>query len=58
MLFSSVTFLYAFLPLTLLCYFLAPKGLRNAVLLVASLVFYAFFSKYLVKGLTAGALKG
>ena len=42
MLFSSVTFLYAFLPLTLLCYFLAPKGLRNAVLLVASLVFYAF----------------
>ena len=42
MLFSSVTFLYAFLPLTLLCYFLAPRGLRNAVLLVASLVFYAF----------------
>lgn len=42
MLFSSVTFLYAFLPLALLCYFLAPKGLRNAVLLASSLVFYAF----------------
>lgn len=42
MLFSSLTFLYAFLPLTLLCYFLVPKGLRNAVLLAASLVFYAF----------------
>ncbi len=42
MLFSSVTFLYAFLPLTLLAYFLAPKRLRNAVLLLASLIFYAF----------------
>lgn len=42
MLFSSVTFLYAFLPLTLLCYYLAPKKLRNAVLLLASLIFYAF----------------
>lgn len=42
MLFSSVTFLYAFLPLTLLVYFLAPAFLRNGVLLAASLVFYAF----------------
>ncbi len=42
MLFSSVTFLYAFLPLTLLVYFIAPRGLRNAVLLAASLIFYAF----------------
>lgn len=42
MLFSSVTFLYAFLPLTLLCYFLAPRRARNGVLLAASLIFYAF----------------
>ncbi len=42
MLFSSVTFLYAFLPLTLAVYFLVPRRARNAVLLFASLVFYAF----------------
>lgn len=42
MLFSSITFLYAFLPLTLLAYFLAPKRWRNGVLLLASLIFYFF----------------
>ncbi len=42
MLFSSVTFLYAFLPLTLLVYFLVPRKLKNAVLLLASLFFYYF----------------
>ena len=42
MLFSSLTFLYYFLPAVLLCYFLAPKGWRNAVLLVFSLIFYAW----------------
>ncbi len=42
MLFSSITFLYAFLPLTLAAYFLAPKRWRNGVLLAASLFFYFF----------------
>ncbi len=42
MLFSSVTFLYAFLPITLVLYFAAPKKFKNAVLLVASLFFYYF----------------
>ena len=42
MVFSSATFLYAFLPITLILYFIAPKRLRNAVLMVASIVFYAF----------------
>jgi len=42
MLFSSVPFLYYFLPAVILCYFLAPKGLKNTVLLVFSLVFYAW----------------
>ena len=42
MLFSSLTFLYYFLPAVLLCYFLAPKGWRNAVLLAFSLLFYAW----------------
>ena len=42
MLFSSVPFLYYFLPVVLLCYFLSPKALKNTVLLVFSLVFYAW----------------
>ncbi len=43
MVFSSVTFLYYFLPLFLACYFIMPgTRLRNVVLLVFSLVFYAW----------------
>ena len=42
MLFSSIPFLYYFLPIVMLCYFLVPKGLKNTVLLVFSLVFYAW----------------
>lgn len=42
MLFSSVTFLYAFLPIVLVLYFAAPKKMKNAVLLIASLFFYFF----------------
>ncbi|MDD6492088.1 MAG: MBOAT family protein [Firmicutes bacterium] len=42
MLFSSIPFLYYFLPGALLLYFLAPHKLKNTVLLLASLVFYAF----------------
>ena len=42
MLFSSLEFLYLFLPLTLLLYFCSPRPWRNAVLLFVSLVFYAF----------------
>ena len=43
MVFSSVTFLYYFLPAFLVCYFAAP-GLRarNLVLLAFSLVFYSW----------------
>ena len=42
MLFSSVTFLFYFLPAVILLYFLAPKKLKNAVLLAFSLFFYAW----------------
>ena len=42
MLFSSIPFLYYFLPLVMLCYFIVPKGLKNTVLLMFSLVFYAW----------------
>ena len=41
MLFSSITFLYFFLPVTLILYYLVPWKLKNHVLLVASLIFYA-----------------
>ncbi len=42
MLFSSITFLYYFLPAVLVLYLIAPKGLKNVVLLISSLVFYAW----------------
>mgnify|MGYP003187599856 CR=1 FL=1 len=42
MLFSSVPFLFYFLPAALLIYFAAPRQLKNAVLLLASLFFYAW----------------
>ena len=42
MLFSSIPFLYYFLPAVLILYFLVPKKLKNTVLLLFSLVFYAW----------------
>ncbi len=49
MLFSSIPFLFYFLPAVLAVYFLVPKKLKNAVLLVFSLVFYAWGEpKYVV----------
>ena len=42
MLFSSAAFLYSFLPLTIAVYFLMPRRLKNAVLLLMSLIFYAW----------------
>lgn len=42
MLFSSIPFLYYFLPIVLLLYYIAPKALKNSVLLISSLVFYAW----------------
>ena len=42
MLFSSVPFLYYFLPIVLIAYYLVPKSTKNMVLLLASLVFYGW----------------
>ena len=42
MIFSSIFFLFVFLPITLLLYFLVPWKLKNAVLLIVSLIFYAW----------------
>ena len=40
MVFSSIPFLYFFLPTVLLCYVIAPRKIKNLVLLVFSLFFY------------------
>jgi alginate O-acetyltransferase complex protein AlgI len=42
MVFSSPIFVFLFLPLVLFGYFVAPPRLRNLILLVASIVFYAW----------------
>ncbi len=42
MVFSSIPFLYYFLPAVMLLYFAVPKALKNTVLLVFSLAFYAW----------------
>jgi alginate O-acetyltransferase complex protein AlgI len=42
MVFSSIVFLFAFLPIVLAAYFIVPKKLKNAVLFIVSLFFYAW----------------
>ena len=42
MLFSSITFLYYFLPLMALAYFIVPKPLKNSILLLGSMLFYGW----------------
>ena len=42
MLFTSISFLYYFLPIVIALYFILPKKARNVVLFIASLVFYYY----------------
>lgn len=42
MLFSSTVFLFYFLPIVLGLYFISPRPIKNTILLVASLFFYAW----------------
>ena len=42
MLFSSISFLYYFLPLVLIIYFITPKGYKNFILFLASMFFYFY----------------
>lgn len=42
MVFSSITFLYFFLPAVLLIYYISPKKIKNIVLLLSGLFFYAW----------------
>lgn len=42
MLFSSMTFIFVFLPVVMAVYLLSKKEIRNYVLLIASIIFYAW----------------
>lgn len=62
MLFSSITFLYFFLPCVVIIYFSVPKKIKNSVLLFSSLFFYGwgepryliFLSAAIIQGYTFG----
>ena len=49
MVFSSITFLFYFLPIVLGIYYIVPNKMKNIVLLLASLFFYAYGEpKYII----------
>ena len=49
MIFSSITFLFYFLPVVLILYFVVPQRFRNFVLMMLSLLFYGWGEpKYLI----------
>ena len=62
MLFSSIPFLYYFLPCVLVLYFLVPRCLKNAVLVLSSLVFYGWgepiYVVLMVVSITVGYISG
>ena len=62
MLFSSIPFLYTFLPCVLILYFLVPGWLKNTVLLLSSLFFYAWgeprFMVFMVIAIVQGYVFG
>ena len=42
MVFSSITFLFYFLPIVLALYYIVPKKFKNIILLIASILFYFY----------------
>ena len=42
MVFSSITFLFFFLPILVILYYIAPKKLKNLVMIIGSFAFYAW----------------
>lgn len=42
MVFSSLIFIFVFLPLVLAVYYISPRKIRNLVFFIASLIFYAW----------------
>ncbi|MDD4680051.1 MAG: MBOAT family protein [Clostridia bacterium] len=62
MVFSSISFLYYFLPIVLAAYFLVPFQYKNMVLLFSSLFFYFYgepvYSILMILSCTSGCLHG
>ena len=62
MLFSSIPFLFYFLPCVVILYFAVPKCLKNSVLLLASLFFYGWgerkFLFFMLASITQGYIFG
>ena len=42
MLFTSISFIYYFLPIVIAIYFITPKKMRNLILFIASMIFYFY----------------
>lgn len=42
MLFSSISFIYYFLPIVIITYFIVPKKIKNFVLFISSMIFYFY----------------
>ena len=62
MLFSSISFLYFFIPAIILLYFAVPSKLKNTVLLIFSLFFYAWggvkYALFMVLAIALGYVFG
>ena len=62
MLFSSISFLYYFLPIVLGLYFLVPKQFKNLILLISSMFFYFYGEPkcivLMIVSITSGYLHG
>ena len=58
MLFSSIPFLFYFLPCVFVLYFLVPMRWKNTVLLLASLFFYAWGEPKFVVFMLASIVQG
>ena len=62
MLFSSVTFLYCFLPSVLVVYFVSPRRLKNSVIFLSSVIFYAWgepkYLAFMLASITQGYIFG
>ncbi len=62
MLFSSISFLYYFLPIVLGLYYIVPKQYKNGILLLASLFFYFYgepvYIVLMIISITSGYLHG
>ena len=42
MVFSSLTFIYFFLPIVMILYYISPMKIKNFIIFVSGLVFYAW----------------